>query len=766
MTDHRFPLGPLTATVCILGETPSVSAVIDKKPFSGWEEQLIHNCLLKAGIHPDDVRFELVAYHKGKPTSDDVAQSIKSLNGMPQLEVIIALGNTALELCTGHTSIDKWHLSPVDNVVALNCRKCVPTFHPKRIAQDMRLQLYMVKAFMRAAQGLVYKGPWLRKTKRFILNPNFDETIDVLKMLQTKDILANDIETGNGIINTVGFAWSESDAIAIQTLPERFGADKFYVLWEHIAFLLQSPNIRKIYQNLIYESAYYSRYGIRVAGTFHDTMWAQRLLYPEFEIGLDNVGRLYTNEQYWKDIGKDYKGEGKKRDWGNIRDWNQHYVYNSCDTTGTFEACTNQRKDLQARGQLDFFDNYLMRLADPIVEMCSRGLPVNEATRRKLQVDTEIELKQLVTQLSEPINPKSWKQKAKLLKSKGYKLPTKRNIEGNAKESTDELALKKLRLKYPDDMDIATLLKLAKLNKALGSYINIAYDNDGRMRFSLNGVGTETLRFASYKDPWGRGLNAQTLPKAYKIMFDAPPGKLWLQVDLKQAESRFVAYECADVDLIKMLEDSTKDVHRFVASHIFEKPEAEITKQERQLGKKSGHGANYDMRATTFMESCLKEMDLVLTKAMCEKILSTYHMLFPGIKRGHQRVRESLWTERKLVNPLGYTRYFYGRMDEDTFREAYAFKPQSTIPMVVNHLMLHLTDVRKTGAIDFDLHLQAHDSILLMVNNTANDYLPITRVCMDYKAWHPKLILSGGELTIPVEIELGTNLGKLEVLQL
>lgn len=738
---------------------------MDGVPLSNYEQQLIERSLLQAGLHISDIRVESLRDSKYPATEERKQSVINRLNSMENLELIVPMGNDALELITGKTSIDKWHLSPLDTLEGIRAPKAVPTFTPRRINQEYKLRIYITKTFQRAKEGLSYKGPWKRKPKNFLLNPTFDETIDILKMLKTKSILANDIETGGGQINTVGFAWSPNDAIAIGTLPSRLSAEKFKILWDHIAEILENENIGKILQNLTYETMYYSIYGIDLNNYYFDTMWAMRVLWPEFDIGLDNVGRHYTNEPYWKDTGKDYKSEGGKRDWANVRDWQAHYLYNCLDTSGTYEAHDNQLIDLKTRGLDKFYFNYLMRLADPIKEMCVRGLPINEVTRAKLQKQLEDQVKELTESLSSDINPKSPKQKLKLLEGKGYQVPKVR-VKGVFQKSTNELSLKKLRLKHPNDKDLEILLKLTHLNKALSSYVIIDYHSDGKLRFSLNGVGTETLRFSCSKDPWDKGLNAQTLPSKYKHLFDAPLGKRWVAVDLAQAESRFVAYDSCDENLIRMIEDPNEDIHKFVASHIFEKPQSEIVKSERQLGKKSGHGANYDMAANTFMESCLKEMDLVLTRRESQRILDIYHSLFPGIRRWQAEIKKTVWDTKKLANPLGYERYFYGRMDDNTFREAYAFKPQSTIPMITNHLMIGLLDERRAGKFKFDLHLQVHDSVLLLTDDNPDHYLPITEYCYDTNRWHPEIRLRAGQLVIPTEVESGINLGNLEVIHL
>lgn len=404
-----------------------------------------------------------------------------------------------------------------------------------------------------------------------------------------------------------------------------------------------------------------------------------------------------------------------------------------------------------------------MRLAPAVAEMCSRGLPVAHSVRLRMKADLEGELYTLSAKLPTGFNPNSPKQKLKFFKDKGYAIPKTRVAGGHGyRETTDELSLKKMRLKHPEDSDIETLLLMAKAQKALSSYVDIETHEDNRLRYSLNITGTETLRFACHKDPWDRGLNAQTLPKKYRGMFVAPPGLQFFQVDLKQAESRFVAYDSCDTELIRMLETG-EDIHKHVAMQILrklKKPETEYSKDWRQLGKKSGHGANYAMREATFQDSCLKEMNLVLTKTEANAILEAYHDLFPGIRRWHREIDKTLRQKRQLTNPFGFTRYFYGRLDENTFREGYAFKPQSTIPMITNHLMLRLLDARTENKFSFELCLQVHDSLIML--GAPAELLRIGEFCRTLDNWHPEIILPAGKLRIPVDCETGENLRELK----
>jgi DNA polymerase I-like protein with 3'-5' exonuclease and polymerase domains len=721
--------------------------------FGGSEKRLLESGLLQAGIHPTKVDYKLIH-----------PLIINELN-QGDYNVIVTLGERAMHITTGKRNLEKWQLSPLDSVEGLRCPKVVPTFNFRRLNAQYDHRFYFYRALIRAVKAN-QPGAWTRKSYNFRIDPTFDKTIEVLRdILENRETVAVDIETSHGIINTMGFAWSSCDAIAVKCRPEDMTVEQFHMFWGLCRDILESPRIKKIYQNNIFETAYFALYGIDVQNTWHDTMHANKVLYPEFKSGLGNVGRLFTMEPYWKDIGKE--GDDEKRDWNKIDNWHRHLLYNCYDTTGTFEAATNQRRELIQRNLCDFFDNYIMRLCPVVKEMCLTGLIVDEEKLQLTRLEVLNEIEEVIKDFPEGFNHRSSKQKQKLLKEKGYRLPRQTDKKtGQQKETTDSLALKKLRLKHPEDQDIENLLKVSKLEKFKGSYLDFDYRTNKKVNYTFVNAGTETLRFASKLDPWGYGFNAQTIPKKAKGMFRPPEGHVWLNVDLEKAESFFVAYRSCDETLMHMLKNK-EDIHSYVASKIFNCSIEQVLEEKRngdeskrQLGKKSGHGGNYAMAAKTFQDSCLKEMDLVISLKEAKQVLEGYHAAFPGIRRWHRWVEKQIWDHSRLENPLGYHRYFYGRKDPGTFREAYAWEPQSTIPMIMNYMILAAFDARTEGKLNFNLHIQCHDSALFSVKPEHLEQL--VRFCKDYNHWHPEIILPGGKLTIPTSAEYGPYLDKLE----
>ena len=722
----------------ILIDRPSYSAQREGRLLTGFEAQFLNEKAARAGLTPADLEI----LQLGSPSANGV-------------NVIVTLGETALRSVTDKKSVSKWHLSPLDGT---DGRRIIPTFDFTQIWKDWSLGLYFEMALRRAAQNNE-PGPWVRKQTNYVLGPDPDEAIARLESMLTESHpwYSIDIETGRNQINTFGVATSASDAIAVKVLPDGIPPAVFHKLWDCIRRLCES-DVPKVMQNGIYERMYLSRYGIHINEFRFDTMCAQKFLWPELEKGLDNVGRIYTMEPYWKDDGRVASEEGKQKDWGNIRDWPAHFRYNCADTTNTLIAMHGQRADLTARGLGGLYDNYITRLFDPVYEMGTIGFPLNRAQQTSLIAEYEARSAKLVASLTQEINPRSPKAKAKLLKDKGYVLPVKR---ATGKESTDELSLKKLRLKYPDDGDLRALLEISGIEKALSSYLRVRTLGDNRIRFMLDAHGTETGRMSCSSDPWGGGFNAQTMNDYTKKMITWLPedDRVFVEIDLSQAETRFVAMDACETTLLSMIERK-EDIHRFVAAEIYGKPMAEVTHDERQLGKKAGHGANYSMGVATFQDSCLKEMDLVLDRKMATRVLESYHKLFPGIRRWHAGIRDTIYRERRLSNPLGRVRYFYGRCDDNTYREAYAYRPQSTVPDLINHLMLRLLDKRTENALDFWLHMQCHDSLTLSCK--PQHAQEIMKFASKTELWHPEVILPAGRLVIPTESKWGICLGDLK----
>lgn len=675
---------------------------------------------------------------------------LKSFLRSHDFNMVVTLGTLPFRLLTGERNLHNYQLSVLKAKTEYGGIKTLPLFHPREVMRSYGDSVFYSFAGHKIAQEQ-YTRLLTAPNRKFILGPSLEDALALLKEAESCREVAIDVETGRGQINTFGFSLSPTRAVAINVLPENYGPNNYYRLWDGIRRLCEGT-VPKIAQNALYELSWLSYYGIRLNNVLHDTMACMKFLHPELRANLGNVGRIYTPFPYWKD---------ENETWNDIRDWRQHYEYNCKDTTGTHWAYLEQRKDLRAAGQEGFYYRFIQQLFYPVAEMCSRGLRVDEIKKNQLSEVTQRKIDnyvkkingELLERVGYEINVRSGPQLKKALKDLDMTLPMVPDPKtGGQRPSTDKKALAKLKKKHPKEPILTHLMKYSKENKLMTSYLNFQYHNDGRVRYAINFVATETGRFNSTKDFLGRGFNAQTIPKFVRAMFPANPGKYLMQIDLKQAESRYVAWDAPEPTLQQLINDG-RDIHKFVAGRIFSVKETEVTTAQRNLGKKSGHAANYGVGPRTFADSCLLD-GIDITEAEAKRIIEGYHSVFPGIRKRQERIKATLRSYKKLKTPIGRSRMFHGRLNDATFREAFAYCPQSVIPDITNHLMLEFWKDPKVN-----LLLQVHDSLLLEVSE--EHIQRVIDTAEDLERWHPKITLLGGDLWIPTDVEVGKSWGEM-----
>lgn len=742
-------VGSPTAKVVFVSGVPGWEG----EPFGLTQKVMLLDFARKANIPQNDIAFACVLEEL------PIARKLESLS-REQIDyakirfrermstfagtMLVPCDNLSLSALTEHSSISKWHLSLIPATHLPHKPKVMPLLHPEIIFRDYTQIPFFTFGFTRIREEMISAN--IKGIARLMhTQPTFDQAITFLGRCMFEDYLSIDIETARGQITCVGFAPTPTEAMSIPTLPEHWTKAEFFKLWTWIADVLGNPS-RKVFQNYSYDCSYFSRYGIKVRNLWHDTMHAQKFLHPELPAGLDTIARIYTKEPYWKDEGKD---------WKNVGDINQFYLYNCKDAAVTLEAAFGQERDLISRGLDRKFYGYTMHMARCAAEMSWRGLPIDLEKRTQLRAELDGQVEALNNQLGSltsshlgrPLNSRSPKQVKEYFKACGYRIPVKKG-----KETSNVTAILKLQQKYPNDATLGLLVQLSELNKSISSYLKPLPYPDGRIRYRLNVTGTDTMRWSSGLDAWDNGFNAQTMPGWLKKMLVAPPGWTWLECDLRQADARFVAWDAPEPTLIKFFTEG-RDIHRFVASRpeLFNCPEDQVTHEQRQLGKKTGHAANYGMRGQTHADACLLEMGIALTPHRAQQMLDGYHRTFPGIHMWQARIRQEIGRTKRLDTPLGWHRIFYGRLDDNLYRQAYAFRPQCTVSFVIGELIAHMDRHRDPDK----LHhiLQVHDAYIALCRE---DYLPTAvKLIADEATWNPRMNLAGGTLQIPIELKAG-----------
>lgn len=364
---------------------------------------------------------------------------------------------------------------------------------------------------------------------------------------------------------------------------------------------------------------------------------------------------------------------------------------------------------------------------------------------------------------------------------KEWKCPTGKWTD-TGKEKADNVALKVLRntveaRRRGDFMerqdDVVRLVDVTlehRRYRKLATFANVGrLDDDDRMRCTYK-FTTKTGRLASAANPKGTGTNLQNQDRAIRPIFVASPGRVLLECDLSQAESRVVKCLSGDKNAIVSARQlpTEGDEHTENAidifSHLYQKAldAGDITKDLRQIGKKVAHGANYDMGKFRLAEVLLKD-GFTMTPYECGKLIQAHREKHPYIDIYQSNVRRTIIRERTLYTNWGrYVSFEDLRLDDGLYKFGYSWIPQSTIGDLLNQYGLKpLYHYIMRNGLKSDIILQVHDSVVI---DTQLDELYTIMTFL--KQSLERSIIIGGcfghsvKLAVPIEYKIGVNWGQ------
>lgn len=173
--------------------------------------------------------------------------------------------------------------------------------------------------------------------------------------------------------------------------------------------------------------------------------------------------------------------------------------------------------------------------------------------------------------------------------------------------------IEQLQKLYPDCEVLQWRVDLKDAGRRKDLFEKLVPDASGRVRFAFAIHRTENGRFSSGLDEdeddkirESQGGNAQNITKKDREIFVAPPGYVWIDLDMKQVELRVMAWLAGEWELIRLLMKGG-DIHSENGAAIFGcKPEeARAFKvwfggkadTARQGGKKASHSWDYGAQA-------------------------------------------------------------------------------------------------------------------------------------------------------------------------
>lgn len=691
--------GSLEAKILFISDFQRPRELAASQILSGERRDIIENSMASAGILNSDYAITMLGDH------------CKQVILNSKANILVPLGAKALKFVTGMDNINKWHLSLINSKSDFGKRKVMGLLHPENIQKDYAAIAYIRAGAKKLKQEMT--SPSLIIPERNIkisLDLSFAEIVSYLEGILKLSEVSTDIETDYHGVNTAGFATSPTEAIAIESRPDRWKPIEFHKLWDLYRQIWESDNIGKIAQNALFEMWWASVYGIGFNNVSFDTMLAMKFLHPTLERGLDNVGRLYTPYPYWKD------GLG---DWSNVTHWRDHLAYNGRDTTGQFMAKENMEKALEARGMLSSFRNIIMPQVQISHEMQTRGLRLDsdmlltmrENANRDIESISESFKAQCQERLGREINVNSPKQVRTALSEIGLKIPTSKG-----KETVSRAALMKLKNKYPKEILIRDLIKLSELKKKTDEYLNFETDPDGRVRFSMDLASNENGLWVGKKSLFNRGFDPTNVPNIVKNCIIADEGKTFVQIRLNQPELRFIAKDAPDYKLIEMLENN-RDVSRYVASKFFRKPEEIINKNEIKIAGQVIKSANEFDAPKMFVEKCFAKSGVFYTDLEAKRMMQIFFEEFDGCRKRIERIRKEMYSKRMLQSANRQITY-YDRVNDSLIRRALAWGPESASSDQISDMCIWLEENTGTEFVS-----RNHNSVLIQVSDNKIDLL-------------------------------------------
>lgn len=736
--------GPLTAKVAIVGEAPGAEEERKGRPFVGASGALLEGYMNSVGI------FRPLCYLtnviKERPPNNDVSKFIifkkKQVEETEAFQaylkelylelsncscnVIGAAGNVALYALTGLTGINNYRGSVLECSL-IPGKKVVPLIHPAAALRTYIWRHFIQFDLVKLKRESEFPGI-IVTPRTYDLNPSFSEILTYLDQLATESLVAFDIEIVNGEVSHISFSHRPDYAMCIEFYGlaiDQFTPDQELEVWNAVAKVLEDPDIEKIAHNGAFDATFLmEKYGIKTK-SLHDTMIAQAILYPDFPKSLAFVNSIYTDIPYYKDEGKEQFKHGT------MADHQVFKLYSAKDSISLQSIFPAQLKELQRLGNLETYESQ-RRLLEPILYMVERGIAVDTVGIKKYSNRIEVDIAELEQKLDlitgGGVNPNSPKQLIEYFYGK-------KRIKPYTKKGSitvDEKALKRISGKGFEEASL--ILQIRGLKKLKSTYIDAKLDDRGRLRYSINPVGTKFGRFSSGQDIFGRGTNVQNLPPIMKRYLKPDEGYVAFEIDLSQAENRIVAYLGNEHKMIQAFENRV-DIHSRTAGLLFNMPEEQVIELEklykqtgdkkytcqelaggkythRYWGKRSNHALNYDMSAN--MAALQWEVEL----KEATPIVNKYHAAYPGVRAYQSIIRDQLNKNRTLTNLYGRRYRFMDRLERDLYKQGYSYIAQSTVADKINrHGLAPIYLNGGPGQLfePVELLCQVHDSIVFQI---------------------------------------------------
>ena len=522
---------------------------------------------------------------------------------------------------------------------------------------------------------------------------------------------------------------------------------------ESIGLVLADAKRYKIAQNLKYDYLVLENAQMPVAlssGRVFDTMVASYCLHADRSShSMDAMSKDYLGIEPIPI--SSLIGKGKNQLTFDRVDTAAACEYAAEDADITWRLYEYLSKRLNAMGEIQqLFETVEMPLVEVLARMEAHGVSLDIALLRKMSNTISETLNELTDKIyalaGQPFNIDSPKQLGEILFDR-LGLESVKNKK--TQRSTDAGVLDQLK----DEHEIVPLLieyrQIVKLKNTytdkLGQLIN---PRTNRVHASFNQTVTATGRLSS-SDPNLQNIPVRTeMGREIRAAFiPADKSGCILSADYSQIELRLLAHFSKDEALLKAFTEN-QDIHRFVASQVYDVPLDEVTSQMRGKAKGVNFGIIYGQGPFGLAKA------IGITQAEAKQFIADYFDRYPSIrgfmddiihKAKNMGYAETILHRRRPINGLNSKNFNIRSQAE---RLTINTVIQGSAADLIKMAMIHIQQYIEKENLPVKMILQIHDELVFeMPKNQADEHV----------VWISKAMTDAIKLDVPLKVDISVG---------
>ena len=607
----------------------------------------------------------------------------------------------------------------------------------------------------RGANHIALQGPASTKTidHDYQLIDTQKKLDSLLADLKKQKLFALDTETTSisamrADLVGISFSWSAQSAFYLP-IKAPMGSKHLDVaaVRRKLAPMLADESVKKIGQNIKYDLLVMQNAGMPIKGVYFDTMVASYCLDPQR--GSHSIDKMALDFLNYECIPiSALIGKGKNQLTFDMVDTAAACEYAAEDADITFQLYNYLKDRLEKQPLLKkLFQDVEMPLVSVLAAMEYNGVSLNTALLKKMSGEITEALETLTDQIyeyaGETFNIDSPKQLSGILFDKLNLTPIR---IGKAAPSTDAAVLEQLLHQHPIIEPILQHRMLTKLKSTyldkLGLLIN---PRTGRVHASFNQTITATGRLSS-SDPNLQNIPIRTeLGRKIRAAF-IPKNKTdcMLSADYSQIELRLLADFSKDQALMAAFA-ADRDIHRFVASQIFDVPIDEVTDEMRSRCKAVNFGIIYGQSAFGLSRS------IGISHAEAKEFIDDYFARYSSIREFMDDCVEKAKRTGYAETILHRRRKIPNLASKNANKRAQARRlaintvVQGSAADLIKVAMISIQGKIETERLPVKLILQVHDELVFELPAADADR---------HAKWIEKEMSSAIKLNVPLKVDI------------